>query len=160
MRVAVLEKENGEIDVALHVHNTFQPAYSANIGGYHPMRSLYQDQVEFKIWPKDTSLFDIDQRGSMPKTALKEATYTTTTTWNTKVGFTAEVSSSKEAKTGLHGEVGYEFSISAGANAKDFDIAKTAEGQFDKLGWISRMRNMYGAGGNNPIPPGYSPDNP
>jgi len=163
MQIVALDKEDGNVDIAIHVATSFQTAYSQSLRGYHPKRSLYQDQVRFRIWPKDPSQIDINHRGSMPKTEMKEVTYSNSATWNTKVGFTGEVGIAADkigGKIGVSGEHGYSFSISAGTKTKDFDMAKISEGQTDTLGWISQMRSLNATGTKHPMPKGYNPDDP
>lgn len=159
IQVVALEKSDGNVNFGIRVHNNYQTAYVESIGSYHPYRSLFQDQVRFRIWPKDSAQVEIDHSGSIPKTDMKGVEYSNSTTWNTKVGFTGEVD--KEGpKAGISGEVGYAFSISAGTKTTDFDMAKISEGQSDTLSWISQMRNMYKAGSTQPIATGYNPDEP
>lgn len=161
---AVLEKEDGEINFAFHIANSFHNAgYEQNIRGYHPIRSLYQDQVRFNIRPKDISLVEPNHRGTMPKTDMQEANYSNSTTWNTKIGFSGDVGISGKTpsvKFGISGEFSFSFAVTAGTSMKDFDMAKVSEDETKTIGWISRMRNIYLAGSNQPTGHGYNPDDP
>lgn len=159
LQIVALEKEDGTVDIAIPIACCFQTAYSQNVNRYHPVRSLYQDQVKFRIWPKDPSQIAIDHQGSIPKTEMKEVNYSNSTTWNTKVGFASGVES-KGSKMGVSGDISYSFSASANTKTVDFDLAKISEGEADSLGWISRMKNIYSAGSSQPVASGYDPANP
>lgn len=157
-QVVVLEKDDGNIDIAINIANNYQTSYSSSIRGYHPKRSMYQDQVRFKIWPKDPSKLTINHRGSMPRTDLKEASYSSSTNWSSKFGFEAGVDKDGPSAS-VSGETGCSFTVGAGSSAKDFEISKVSEGQSDVLIWVSRMRNMYAAGSTQAIAGGYNPEN-
>jgi len=159
IQVVALEKSDGNIDFGIHVHNTFQTTYAQAIGGFNPHRSLYQDRVVFRILPKNASKLEIDHRGSIPKTDMKEVDYSNTSTWNSKVGFTGEVEKG-DPKIGISIEEGHAYSMSAGAKTTDFDMKKKSEGRSGTLGWVSQMSNMYKAGLTQPIAGGYNTDDP
>lgn len=151
MEVAALQRSDGLVDIGLKTSATFTPAYSDD--GNPDVRSLFQDQVSFRIWPADPSLVNINPLGVAPQTDEGQVAYNDSVTWTVGGGF--EVNASGPS---ANIRADYSTQVSASSVANDFGLEKSSDTVTGALQWVASMRNLYS--GNQPDTQGYDPDNP
>ena len=146
--INAMERENKTIDIAIETYITYTTAYGdqKTLNRWDPTASLFQDEVGFTIRPKDEKLVEINSKGVIPSTSLKEAEYSTQVTWSVAGGFNAEIAADSEgvgASGGADFETSFSTSISSSTKMKDFEIIKDSDLGLNKITWVSKMKNAY-----------------
>lgn len=150
VQATALRRTSGLVDVSLKTRAAFSAPYRDNDADNDPwsLRSMFQDQVSFAVWPADPSLVNINPSGVSPSTNLKEVSYSNSVTWSVGAGFQAD---------GGSVSADYSTEVSADAKASDFELSKSSSASTGRVEWVAQMRNLYS--GSQPDTEGYDPQN-